>query len=133
MRATLHDLALLHHQNLVGAAYGGKPVRNHKRSPALHEIRESLLDHLFRFGVEAGSCLVEDQYARLGQDGAGNRNTLALAAGKLHAAFPDNRVVLFSESLGELVHPRDPAGAQDLFFAGIGTGKRNVLADCAVE
>src|SRR5579863_7202850 len=53
MRTPLHDLSLLHHQNLISAPDGRKPVRDYKRGPALHEIRKAMLDHLFRFGVEA--------------------------------------------------------------------------------
>ena len=80
VRASLHDLSLLHHQNLVGAADGRQPVRDHKRGAALHEIREPVLDHLFRFRVEARGCLIENQDAGLGQNSAGNRNPLPLAS-----------------------------------------------------
>src|SRR5258706_9457536 len=41
--ASLDELPLLHHQDLVGAANGRKTVRDHKRGPALHEIRKSML------------------------------------------------------------------------------------------
>ena len=38
VRAALDDLALLDHQNLVGAADGGKPVGDHERGAALHQV-----------------------------------------------------------------------------------------------
>src|SRR5271169_1785066 len=66
VRSPLDDLPLLHHQNLVGATDGRKPVRNHKRRPALHEIRKSVLYHCLRFGVQTGSRFVKNQDTRLG-------------------------------------------------------------------
>ena len=36
--AALHDHALLHHQNLVGAPNRRQPVGDHKRRPSLHQL-----------------------------------------------------------------------------------------------
>src|SRR5450755_2959747 len=80
MRAPLYDLSLLHDHNLIGAANGRKAVRDDERSASLHEIRKTLLDHLFRFRVEAGSRLVQNEDAWLGQNRAGNRDALPLSA-----------------------------------------------------
>src|ERR1700686_3202722 len=80
VRAALYDLAMFHHQNLVGTANGGKTVRDDKRGASLHQISETLLDHLFGFGVEAGSCLVQNQNLRLSQNRAGNGDPLSLSS-----------------------------------------------------
>ena len=133
VRAALHDLSLLHHHDLIGAANRRKPVRDDERGPSLHQIRKALLDHLLRFRVEAGRCFVENQNARLGQNGARNRDALPLAARELHAAFADDRVVFVGERFGELIDARDAAGAHEFFLAGIGPRERDVLADRPVE
>ena len=85
------------------------------------------------FGVEAGGGFVEDQDARVGQDGAGDGDALALAAGELDAALADDGVVLLFEVLGELVDAGDAAGFEDLLFGGVGAGEGDVFADGAVE
>src|SRR5580704_18593325 len=90
VRAALYDLALLDDQNLIGSANGGEAVCNHKGRAALHQVGKSLLDHLFGFGIKAGSCFVENQNPWLGEDGAGYRNPLALAPGKLDTALANH-------------------------------------------
>jgi hypothetical protein len=49
-----------------------------------------------------------------------NRQPLALAAGKLHAALAHNGVVGIGKALGKLVHARRAAGKQKLLLGGIG-------------
>src|SRR5271166_5877418 len=66
--AALHDLSLLHNQDLVGPANGREPVGDDERSASLHKIRKTLLDHLLRFRVEAGSGFIENQNSRLSQN-----------------------------------------------------------------
>ena len=92
-----------------------------------------MLDHLFRFRIEAGSCFVEDQDAGLGQNGARDRNALALASGQLHAALAHNGVVLVGEAFGELVHARDATGTHDFFFSRVGAREGDILANRAIE
>ena len=92
-----------------------------------------MLDQRFRFGVEAGGRLVQDQDARVGQDRARNRNPLPLPAGKLYTALADDGVVLQLELLRELVHSRDGAGPQNLLLRRVGLGERHVLANRSVE
>src|SRR5207245_5934299 len=98
MRATFDDLPLLHNQNLIGAADGGKPVRDDERCPALHEIRKPVLDHRLRFRIQAGCGFVEDQDSRLGKNRARNRDALPWSAGKFHAALDYSRSVFIRKA-----------------------------------
>ena len=100
---------------------------------ALHEVAEAVLDHRFGLGVERAGGLVEDEDARVGEDGAGDGEALALAAGELDAALADDGVVAFGEALGELVDAGDAAGLQELLLGGVGAREEDVLADGAVE
>ena len=68
-----------------------------------------------------------------GEDGAGDRDALALAARQLHAALADDRVVLLLEPLDELVGVRDAADFADLFERRVRTAVADVLGDRAVE
>ncbi len=94
---------------------------------------QAFLDEGFGFGVEAGGGFVEDQNSRVGQDGAGDGDALALAAGKFDAAFADDGVVFVFEILGEFVDAGDAAGFEDLFFGGAGAGEGDVFFDAAIE
>ena len=58
-----------------------------------HDRLEGLLDQQLRLGVDVRGGLVEDQDARVAQDGAGERDALPLAAARARAALADLGVV----------------------------------------
>jgi hypothetical protein len=67
-------------------------MSHHERSPAVHELPQSLLDEHLAFRVQRAGCLIEQQDRRVTQDGPGDRDPLALAAGQLDPAFPHHSV-----------------------------------------
>src|SRR5205085_8410849 len=86
MGATLHDLAPLHHEDLVRAADRGEAVRDHERGPAAPQRAEPVLDGGLALRIEARGGFVEDEDPGVGEDGAGDRHALALAARDLHSS-----------------------------------------------
>ena len=57
-----------------------------------HEASEGVLDEFFRLGVEGGGGFVEDEDGGVFEDGAGDGDALALAAGEFDAAFASKSV-----------------------------------------
>src|SRR4026209_1340911 len=51
----LDDLAVLHDQDLIGAADRRQAVRDHERGAAAAELLQAVLDHLLALAVEAPS------------------------------------------------------------------------------
>jgi hypothetical protein len=100
---------------------------------ALHQEVEAALDQGFGLGVERTGGLVQDQDARVGEDGAGDGEPLTLAAGELDAAFADDGFVPVGEALGELVDAGDAAGFEELGFGGVWPGKQDVLANGSIK
>ncbi len=133
VRTTFDDIPLFNNEDLVCPPDGREAVGDHERSAALHEIAEAILDHSFRLGVEGAGGLVKDEDARIGEDGTGDGETLALASGKLDAALPDDGVVLLRKPLGELVDSRNTTGLHELLDGGVRTAEEDVLAYGAVE
>ena len=82
MGAALDYFAVVDHQNYVGQADGGKPVGYYKGSPAFEYMCDGLLYKLFGFGVYAGGGFVQDEYRRVGQNGAGKGYELFFSRGK---------------------------------------------------
>src|SRR5260370_17267228 len=76
MSAALDDLPLFDDQDLIRTADGGKPMRDHKRSPPLHEIGQAVLDHLLRFRVQAGCGFIQNQDPWLPPNSPRDRDTL---------------------------------------------------------
>src|ERR1019366_4745685 len=131
--AVLDDSPLLDHQDLVRTANGGEPMRDDKRGAPVHQIGESFLDQGFRLGVQTRGGFIENQNARVRQDGARDGDPLALPARKLHPTFSDDGVVSQLEFFRELVHAGDDASPEDLLLRCIRLGKGHVLANASVE
>src|SRR6185369_13292020 len=133
VRSPLDDAAIFDHQNLLGASNGGEAMRDDERGAAFHEVGEAFLDGGLRFGIQAAGSLVEDQDARVGKNGTGDGDALALSAGELDAAFADDGVVFLLELFGKLIDAGDAAGGEDLLVGGCGTREADVFADRAVK
>ena len=90
MTALLDNTPGLHHANQVGPANGAQPVGNDDSRAANEQPLQRLLDQRLGHRVHAGGRFIQDQDARVGQDGPGNADQLALANGEIDPAF-ENR------------------------------------------
>ena len=66
-----------------------------------HQRVERGLHRALALGVEGGGGLVEEQDRRVLQDGAGDGDALALAAGERHAALADHGGVALRQGADE--------------------------------
>ncbi len=89
MGAALDDIAVVEHENFVGAHNGREPVRDDQRGAVPRHAFELVLNVFFGVAVERRSRLVEQKDRRAFQDRARNRHPLFLAAGKFQAALAD--------------------------------------------
>src|SRR5258706_10507852 len=119
--AALQVFSRLDHQDLIGTPDRGETMCDHEGRSALHQIREPLLDHLLALAIQAGSSFVEDQDARIGQNGTRDGDALPLSARKFYAALTDDSVITLWMLFRELIHTRDAACAEDLFLGCKGT------------
>src|SRR2546430_16179272 len=99
VRAALRDGAFDQDDDLVGVANGGGAVRNQNRGAALHDSAQAVEDALLGLGVDARERVVEDENARIADNGAGDGGALLLPTGKSDAALADHGVVGFAEVL----------------------------------
>ena len=93
VRAFFDDAAFVHYQDAVARENRRQPMRDHDRGALAHQIGQRGGNLRFAFGVERRGGFVEQQERRVAQNGARNRDALALTAGELDAAFADRRVV----------------------------------------
>ena len=133
MGAALGDAAGVDHADAIGVLHGGEAVGDDQRGAALHEPLERLLDQVLALGVEGAGGLVEDEDARVLEDGAGDGHPLLLPAGELHAALADERRVALGEALDEVVRVGGARGGLDLRVGGPGAPVADVVGDAAAE
>ncbi len=99
---------------------------------ALHELVERALDRGLGLVVDGRRRLVQDQDGRILQDGARQREPLALAARQLHAALAHRRAVALRQAADELVRLGRLRGAHDVGLRDIAQSIPDVLGHRAV-
>ena len=92
MRALLDDPAVLEHDDQVGVADRREPVRDDERGAAGEETTERPLDLALGADVDRRGGLVEDQDARVGEEGTGEGDELALTEREAGAALAELRL-----------------------------------------
>jgi hypothetical protein len=95
--AVVDDPPVLEHRDPVGERDRRRPVRDHERRSTFHDRRERGADLVLLRRVDGGGRVVQDEHGRVGQDGAGDRDPLALAAREREAALAENGVVTVPE------------------------------------
>src|SRR5216684_3811909 len=113
MRSALGDSAVNQNNNLVGVADRGGAVGNQNSGTALHNSAQAAKDALLGLRVHGRERIVEDQDARVADDGACNGGALLLSAGKSDAAFADHGVVGFAEVFDVAVQAGNFGGFAD--------------------
>ncbi len=101
--------------------------------PSLHQLLEAVLDVFFCDRIEGGGRFVEDEDRGRGEEGAGDRDPLPLAAGELGPPLANEGGVPIGAFSDELVAVGKFCGMDDLFPCGIDPSVLDVLFEGAVE
>src|ERR1700730_19109610 len=84
--AVLDHPPALEGDDAVGALHRRQAVRDDEDGPSRSDLFHVLLDGPLALVVERARRLVEDEDPRIGDEGAGHRDALALGAGEARAA-----------------------------------------------
>ena len=87
MRAALDDAPVLHHDHLIGADDGAEAVGDHERGAIPQQPAERSLHLKLGDRIDAAGRLVQDDDRRIGQEGARERDQLALTGAQARAAL----------------------------------------------
>ncbi len=127
------DPALVHDDDAVRMPHGREPVGDDDHRAALADVRHVALHDGLAFIVQRARGLVEDEDARVGEERAGDRDALALAARQARTLLADDGVVALRQLADEVVRPRQ---ARRVHHGLDGRGRvrdGDVLAHAAVE
>ena len=131
--AVVHHPAFGEAYHRVGLVDDVFVVGNHECGLSSCEFADRGDDPPLGRGVERRGGLIEDEDFRVLENGPGEGQPLALAAGELHAVAAEQRVVAVGQALDELVGPGFPSGFADLLVGGVGAGVAEVLHHGGVE
>ena len=101
MGCRLDDAAVVHHHDAVAHLHRGQAMGDDDGGAVLHQPLERVLHHALALGVERRGGLVEQQQRGLAQQGAGDRDALALAAGEPDAALAQRGGEAFGQAVEE--------------------------------
>ena len=138
MRAGGRDPPLVVHQHdAIGERDGRGAVGDDQRRAAAHHLGEGGADLVLLRRVDGRGRVVEDQHPRIGEDGAGDRQTLALATREREAVLAEERVVAVGELAYELVRAGEARRVLDRLVVGVAVtaagGEGEVLPDRVAE
>lgn len=80
MRSFFHDLALIHHDQIVGIAKCGETVRDGNRCTSLNELIQRLLDLQLGLRIQRCCRFIKNQYFRVMQNRPCNGQPLLFTA-----------------------------------------------------
>ena len=133
VRALILEPPVLHEEDVVGVANGVEAMCDGDHRPALGQLPEGFEDLGLVVRIEGRGRLVHHHHRRGPEDRAGDGHALALAAGKLSAAFADPRVEPALQFLGEVEHARLACGLDHGVVVGLGPAGADVLANAGVQ
>ena len=128
MGAAVDDAPFVEHEDLVGIDNRADTLGDDEAGAVFHQPVERVLDEHFGRNVDIAGGVVQDQDARVGQQGAGDGDALFLASGKRCAALADRGLVSVGKTDDEVVRGRGPGGGLDLGVGGLGAAEGDVVA-----
>ncbi len=129
------DPAVVQHQDQVRIADGADPLGDdeHGALARPNEPVERVADGRLGFGVDRRGAVVQDQQARIDQQGARDRQSLALATRQADAALADERLVPQGQFSDERVRLGGARRGLDLGRRRVGLAVGDVVAHAPAE
>src|ERR1700758_3622635 len=130
--AVVHSAAL-ENQYRVGVYQYGETVRDDNDSAAFGDPQQIGIDDRLAFGVERARRLIEDQDARITDQRAGDRQSLALTAGQIGGALLDSSFIAARQMFNELLGAGQTRSVDNFLKGRVRLCCSDRLADRAAE
>src|SRR6266542_3898585 len=133
VRAEVRKPTLFDPEDRLAVPERAPAVGDDKCGAALHEALHRVQDAGLGLHVHGAGGLVEDEHRRVLQEGAGERDALALAAREAESPLANLGVVALRQPGDELVGVGPPGGVHDFALARPGPRVGDVLGDAGRE
>ena len=88
-----YDFAFIHNHDGVSRHDRSEAVGDYEAGSTRRKFPQNLTDLSLAIGIDVAGSLVEDQYLWVAEDSPGDVEPLSLPAGKILAAFSQDRVI----------------------------------------
>ena len=131
MRADLDDVAVVHDEDHVGVADGGKPVGDDKGSSSFHQVFHAFLDQDLGSCIDGRCGFVENQDLRIAEEGAGDGKQLFLPLGNVGRFFIDLCLIAVFQRADEVVDIGGIRRLHDFLVGGVHAAVADIVHDRA--
>ncbi len=125
--ALFNETAVVDDEHLVSLADGAQAVGDDEGGAPGHEAQERFLNVEFGARIDAARGFVQDQDARVGEEGAGDGQQLALALAEIVSLFGDLGLVALRQAADEPVGIGQFGRCSNLFIRGIETAVTDIV------
>src|SRR4051794_21880188 len=129
MRALLAYLAVMEHDDAVGALDGRKTMRDDDRGAIAHHALDGLLDELFGLRVNRTGRLVKDEQRRVESQRTRKRDELLLSDRESRPALLHFRFITSGEPLDKTLGVNLARGPLDALRLDLGASHANIALD----
>src|SRR5216684_1088377 len=133
MSAAFDDAPMIQHEDLIHTLHRQQAMRDLQGGTPPREFIQSVQQRALSQGIKVSGGFVEDEDGCVFQEGAGNRQALALAAGQLQTLLANPGF----EPQGQLAHKLGELrlfhGCLDLRLAGSGPRQQQIGAQGVIE
>ena len=119
MGANFHNIPMVHTQDHIRIADGGKAVGDDKGCSALHEVFHTSLDEDFSSCINGRSCFIKNQNLWIREVGSCDRQQLLLSLGDVGTFFIDHGVITMVKGSDEVVNTGSFCRIDDFFIRGV--------------
>ena len=114
-------------------AHGAEAVGDDDDGAVLHQVGQRRLNQGLALGVECGNGCVEDEDGGVFEDGAGDGQALALAAGETRAFLADDGVIALGHAQDEVVSQGGARGLLHQVKLGFGLAVGDIVANVSLN
>src|SRR5712691_3770511 len=133
VRPPFDNLTILQHQDEVSLSHRAQAVRHNKRGAAVHHRDHGLVDAPFRFHVNAGGGVIEDQDWGVEQDRPGDGEALALSPRQRHPALAYRGIIAVAKTHDLVVQLGDLGRPDHLLKGGMTRPIGDIVTDSGTE
>ena len=127
MPALRGDVPVVEHHHHVGQFQGAQALRDDEGGAARQQPAQGIVNQLLGVRIDAGGGVVEDQDARIHQNGPRNGDPLPLAAGQSYAALAHHGVVALVQAHHVVVDAGRLRRRVHVGVGGVRGAERNVV------
>lgn len=119
MSIVFHQASVVEHQDEIGMTNAVQAMGDDQHGAVFHQFAQGALDCPFGVGIDTGGGLVEQHDGGILEQGAGDGQALAFAAGQVAAVLVEAGVVALWQAFDEVVGLGQSSGLFDLFAVGV--------------